>query len=244
METSSYTGSDDGNVYCLDGKTGARIWTTPTGGLVLNVLMPQELQKPSCPTIVGNTLYVGAMDGKLYCLNVADGRIVWTYTTGGPIGGSPVYKDGVIYITSTDTYLYSLNAATGSLLWRSIPLNLDVGVAGGSQFFNTGTPVIANGVVYVPGGVPFGILSPASKYQWLTNGVGPGYTAPGGANGGGLRMAAFNATTGESIWNQTMAGNSGVVWQPAYYNGQLYVVEYLQVDAMNVRRFQILDLLL
>ena len=228
-----YTGTDDGNVYCLDGNTGAKLWTTPTGGLIQYILMPQELQKRSCPTVVGNSLYVGALDGKVYCLNIADGRIQWTYTTGGPIGGSPLYNNGVIYITSTDTYLYALNSATGSLIWRSIPLNLDVGIAGGSQFFNTGTPVLANGIVYVPAGVPFGILSPASQYQWLTNGVGPGYTSPGGADGGGLRMAAFNAATGQSVWNQTMAGNSGCVWQPAYYNGQLYVVEYLQVDAMN-----------
>ncbi len=228
-----YTGTDDGNVYCLDANTGSQIWKTPTGGLVLNVLMPQELQQRSSPIIIGDSLYVGAMDGKLYCLNPSDGRVKWTYTTGGPIGGSPVYNTGVIYITSTDTYLYAINAADGTLKWKSIPLNLDAGVAGGSQFFNTGTPAVANGVVYIECGVPFGLLTPADKYRWLTNGAGPGYTAPGGANGGALRFAAFNAATGASIWNQTMVGNSGCVWMPVYKDGLLYVVEYLQVDAMN-----------
>ena len=231
-----YTGSDDGNVYCLDANTGSQIWKTPTGGLVLHVLMPQELQQRSSPIIVGDNLYVGAMDGKLYCLNPSNGQVRWTYTTQGPIGGSPVYNNGVIYITSTDTYLYAINSADGTLKWKSIPLNLDAGIAGGSQFFNTGTPAVANGVVYIECGVPFGLLTPTEKYRWLTNGVGPGYTNPGGANGGALRFAAFNAATGASIWNQTMVGNSGCVWMPVYKDGLLYVVEYLQVTAMNATK--------
>jgi len=228
-----YTGTDDGSIYCLDANTGIQLWKTGAGGLVLGILMPQELQIRSSPIIIGNSLYVGAMDGKVYCLNTADGSVKWTYATGGPIGGSPVYYNGVIYITSTDTYLYAINAASGSFIWKSIPLNLDAGVAGASQFFNTGTPAVANGIVYIECGVPFGLLTPASKYQWLTNGVGPGYTAPGGANGGALRFAAFNAATGASVWNQTMAGNSGCVWMPVYNNGLIYVTEYLQVDALN-----------
>ena len=96
------------------------------------------------------------MDGKFYCLNTADGRIQWTYNTGGPIGGSPVYSNGWIYFTSTDTYLYALDTS-GTLKWKSIPLNLDVNVGGAYSYFCTGTPVIANGVAYVPGGVTYGV---------------------------------------------------------------------------------------
>jgi outer membrane protein assembly factor BamB len=228
-----YTGSDDGKFYCLNANTGSKIWEANGGGLVENVLMPQELQSRSSPIVVGDKLYAGSMDGKVYCLNIADGSQAWTYTTDGPIGGSPTYANGVIYIASTDTYLYALDASNGALKWKSIPLNLDAGIAAKSIYFCTGTPVVANGVVYIPTGVTGAILEPAEKYRWLTNGVGPGYTAPGGGDGGGLRISAFNANTGDSIWNQTIAGNSGGVWMPTYYNGQIYFPENMRVSSMN-----------
>jgi len=235
-----YTGADDGNIYALDANTGAVIWKTSAGGLFTHYIEPQELQQRSSPIIIGSSLYVGAMDGNLYCLNIANGNVQWTYKTAGPIFGSPVYSNGAIYICSGDTYMYALNSATGTFMWKSIPLNLDVGIysatgaSGNSILFNDGTPVVVNGLVYVACGVTMGVLSPASKYQWLINGVGPGYTSPGGADGGSLRLAAFNQTTGASVWNQTLAGNSGSTWIPTYYNGQLYCVEYLQVTSRNV----------
>jgi outer membrane protein assembly factor BamB len=214
-----YTGADDGNIYCLDANSGTKIWSVSAGGLFDHILMPQELQSRSSPIIVGDLLYVGALDGKVYCLNTADGSQKWVYTTGGAVGGSPAYANGVIYITSTDTYMYALNAADGSLKWKSIPLNLDVGVNPVYSYFCTGTPVVANGVVYVPGGVTYGIV--------------PDAPFGGGAFGGGMRLAAFNANTGASIWNQTIAGNSGGVWMPTYYNGMVYFPENMRVSAIN-----------
>ena len=228
-----YTGADDGNFYCLDANTGTQLWKTPAGGLITWIIMPQMLQSRSSPIIVNGNLYAGSLDGKVYCLNPADGSVKWTYVTGGPIGGSPAYANGVIYITSTDTYLYALDASTGAFKWKSIPLNLDVyttpdkGSRWDVYFFSTATPTVANGVVYVPAGVTMGGLWPASKYAW------PGNPSPGGANGGALRLAAFNANTGASLWNQTIAGNSGGVWTPVYYKGNLYIVEFMQVTCEN-----------
>ena len=216
-----YTGADDGYIYCINATTGAQIWKTDAGGLFDEIMMPQELQSRSSPIVVGDSLYVGALDGKVYCLRTSDGNVEWTYTTGGPIGGSPVYSDGVIFIASTDTYLYALDADNGDFIWHTIGLNLDVGYGGQwpTHYFCTGTPVVAGDVVYVPAGVTYGVTD-----------VPPFY---GGAFGGGMRMAAFNATTGESIWNQTLAGNSGGVWVPTYFDGQLYIPEHMRVSAMD-----------
>jgi eukaryotic-like serine/threonine-protein kinase len=221
-----YTGADDGNFYCLDANTGALKWTRYAGGLYDHVMMPQELQSRSSPIIVFNKLYCGAMDGKFYCLNAGDGSVAWTYQTGMPIGGSPVYSNGVIYFASCDTYLYALDAGTGALRWKSIPLNLDVGINPTYKYFCTGTPVVANGTVFIPGGVTYGATTNRS-------GPGGGSGISGGAYGGGMRFAAFNATDGTSKWNQTLAGNSGGVWQACYYNGNLYVVENMRVSLMN-----------
>jgi len=217
-----YTGADDGNIYCLNATTGVEIWTTPAGGLFDEIMMPQELQSRSSPIVVGDRVYVGALDGKVYCLRTSDGNVEWTYTTGGPIGGSPVYSDGAIFIASTDTHLYALDATNGNFIWKTIPLNLDVGYGGAwpNNYFCTGTPVVADGKVFVPGGVTYGTLA------------GGGFWS-GGPWGGGMRIAAFNATTGASIWNQTLAGNSGGVWVPTYFDGQLFTPEHMRLSSMD-----------
>jgi outer membrane protein assembly factor BamB len=221
-----YTGADDGNIYCLDANTGTKIWETYAGGLFTTILMPQELQSRSSPIVVDNKLYVGALDGKVYCLRTSDGGELWTYTTGDPIGGSPAYSDGVIYIASTDTYMYALNATDGALIWKSIGINLDVIINPIYYYAITGTPVVVGDVVYIAAGATHGILEPPEKYQW-------GFWPPGGVFGGAQRMAAFNATTGALIWNQTLAGNSGSVWVPTHYDGSLYIPEHMRVSQMD-----------
>jgi outer membrane protein assembly factor BamB len=221
-----YTGADDGNIYCLDANTGTKIWEAYAGGLFKHIMMPQELQSRSSPIVVGDRLYAGALDGKVYCLDTSDGHELWTYTTGDPIGGSPAYSDGVIYIASTDTYMYALDATSGTLKWKSIGINIDVIINPIYYYAITGTPVVADGVVYIAAGATHGTLLPVEKYAW-------GPWPPGWVFGGAQRMAAFNATTGAIIWNQTLAGNSGSVWVPTYFEGSLYIPEHMRISRMD-----------
>lgn len=223
-----FTGADDGYFYCLNATTGDLIWKTPAGGHFPNLLEPLEFQVRSSPIVIGDEVYVGSLDGKVYCLRATDGFVLRTYATGGPIFGSPVYADGVIYITSTDNYLYALNAADLSLKWKSFPLNLNIGIPDRSKYFNIGTPTVADGKVFVGGGVMYGTAIPGVDYY--------PHSVPSGAWGGAIRFFAFNATTGESIWNQTLAGNTQPVWVPVYKDGKLYISEFMQVtcaDASN-----------
>jgi outer membrane protein assembly factor BamB len=213
-----YTGADDGNFYCLDAETGELIWEAYAGGLYDKIMMPQELQSRSSPIIVGSRLYAGALDGKVYCLSTSDGKKLWDYQTGDPIGGSPTYSDGVIFIVSTDTHMYALAATDGDLIWQSIGINLDVGINPTYLYACTGTPVVNDDVVYVAAGATHGVV---------------GGFFQGGVFGGGQRMAAFNATTGESIWNQTLAGNSGSVWVATYFDDALFVPEHMRLSRMN-----------
>ena len=222
-----YTGADDGYIYCIDAETGKLIWRKYAGGLITDVLFAGEWQPRSSPIVVGDRLYVGALDGKVYCLRTSDGEILWTYTTGGPIGGSPTYYNGVIYITSTDGYLYALRASDGQLLWKSFPLNLDVGIPSYSNTWCAATPVVANGILYVGGGVMYGYALPGVNY------TAQGHTIPEGANGGGIRFFAFNATNGKSIWNVSLAGNTEPWFVPVYKDGNLYITEYCYVSCMN-----------
>jgi outer membrane protein assembly factor BamB len=222
-----YTGSDDGKFYCLDAATGSKVWEHSAGGLIDNIIFPVEWQPRSSPIIVGSKLYAGSLDGKLYCLNIADGSEAWTYTTGGPIGGSPAYSNGVIYITSTDSYMYAINANTGQLVWKSFPLNPGVAIPTYCDMWCAGTPNVADGVVYVGGGSIYGTAVTGYDY------TGKNQSRPNGANGGGILLFAFDAATGDSVWNQSLAGNSQAFFIPTYYQGTLYVSEFMHVTAMN-----------
>lgn len=81
-------------------------------------------------------------DGHLYCLNAADGKLLWKYRglpkdrrdrmifgngrliSLWPARGGPVLKDGVIHFSSgiwpgTGVFLHALNAKTGAVIWSN-----------------------------------------------------------------------------------------------------------------------------
>jgi outer membrane protein assembly factor BamB len=224
-----YTGPDDGNIYCLNAETGELIWKTPVGGFFPYYLDPNEATLCSSPIVIEDRIYVGSLDGKVYCLRTTDGRVLYTYTTNGPIFGSPAYYNYTIYIASTDGWLYALSSSDLSLRWRSpFQLNMSVRPPAYCEFYNVGTPSVVNGVVYIGGGVQYGeALLSTAEYLAMNMSV------PVGANGGGIRMFAFNATTGASIWNISRAGNTQPMYIPAVWQGQIYAPEFFEVTAMN-----------
>jgi outer membrane protein assembly factor BamB len=91
------------------------------------------------PAVAKGVVYVGSLDHNVYALNASTGALLWSYTTGGPVGiSSPAVANGVVYVGSIDRNVYALNAKTGADLWS----------------YNTHTPVsssptVANGVVYI-----------------------------------------------------------------------------------------------
>jgi outer membrane protein assembly factor BamB len=157
--------------------------------------------------------------------------VQWTYATGDPIFGSPNYANGVVYIASTDGYLYAINANSGSIVWKSaFTLNLDVAAPDYCEHYNIGSPTIANGVLYIGGGVQYGNAPSTYDNAYY---AAQGQSTPSGSFGGGIRMFAFNATTGASIWNQSRAGNTQPIFYPCYVNGVIYAPEFFEVTAMS-----------
>ncbi len=62
----------------------------------------------SSPAVVGNTIYVGSEDGRLYAVDATTGEKLWDISTGGKITSSPAVADGTIYIGSDDGNLYAI----------------------------------------------------------------------------------------------------------------------------------------
>jgi len=202
-----YTGATDGNVYCLDADDGTLIWERYAGGWTDVLFEATSWQPRSSPIVIGNKLYVGALDGKVYCLSTSDGDVEWTYQTNASIGGYPAYDNGMIYIPSTDRTFYALDATTGDCIWTwDDPKSR----ADRKEYFFFGTPTVAEGKVFIGGGGRS--LRPS-----------------------GVIMVALNATTGEEVWivDTDPDGNSNQAFAATYHNGILYMSEHNGASARN-----------
>ena len=106
-----YIGSSDARVYCLNGATGAYIWSYQTGDYVV-----------SSAAIADGKVYVGSYDNTVYCLDAegnGDGTtsMIWSYTTGYHVYSSPAVADGRVYVGSKDgkVYAFGLSAPIPTL---------------------------------------------------------------------------------------------------------------------------------
>src|SRR5215831_5720311 len=109
-----YFGSGDGNVYALDGASGALRWKFHTGDVI-----------HASPALADGTLYIGSWDSYFYALDAASGRERWRFKTGEDpdinnqvgIQSSAVVADGMVYFGCRDSNLYALDAASGAKRW-------------------------------------------------------------------------------------------------------------------------------
>ena len=116
-------GAPDGNVYVLDGVTGASEHAFSTGGAVYASAALADLDGDGYLEIV-----IGSTDSNVYCFEwtglAGSTEIGWPYTTSGPVYSSAaigdVDADGKpeIVVGSNDGNVYSLDTS-GSLEWSS-----------------------------------------------------------------------------------------------------------------------------
>jgi outer membrane protein assembly factor BamB len=110
-----YIGSDDGNMYCLDGVSGSVLWKFGTGGLIR-----------CTPAIVDTLVYFESDDGNLYAVNKNSGTKIWSLEIGNHINrilpnpntsywdymqSSPCVDSGVVYVGSGDGSLYAVHSS-------------------------------------------------------------------------------------------------------------------------------------
>jgi polyvinyl alcohol dehydrogenase (cytochrome) len=169
-------------------------------------------------TVADGKVFVPDWGGKLWAINAATGKAVWsnTITSYDGIPGdvsrtSPAYYDGEIVIgTGAQTisamdgaYVVGIDAQTGKMLWRTE-------VSSNPAAVITSSPTVDDGVVYV---------GTSSKDEDLT-------TTPTFRGS----MMALSATTGKVLWQTYIVPKGytgGAVWgsQPVvdHQTGMLYI---------------------
>jgi len=124
-----YATGEWSRVYALDAKTGKPIWT-------YDPYVPGAKGRDACCDVVNRgiaawegRLYLGALDGRLICIDAATGKPLWekqTTDTSRPytITGAPRIVKGKVIIGNGGAefgvrgYFSAYDAASGEMLWR------------------------------------------------------------------------------------------------------------------------------
>ncbi|HZU37392.1 MAG TPA: PQQ-binding-like beta-propeller repeat protein, partial [Gemmataceae bacterium] len=117
-------------VWALSERNGKELWVTPLAP-ARRQRMPQGREGPGCtPTVDGDRLYVLGLGGKLACLRVRDGKILWHKDLVRDFGGrppvwsyreSPLVDGDKVVVTpgGRQATLVALNKKTGAVIWKS-----------------------------------------------------------------------------------------------------------------------------
>jgi outer membrane protein assembly factor BamB len=124
--SASYTWYKSTNIYVENGYPKA-VWRYQAGGTI-----------QSSPAVDDQRVYFGALDGKVYCLNLFTGEKLWDVQTGSEVVSSPAVEGNLVVIGSCDSTLYALDVTDGSEEWSF--------KAGGTIMSH---PTIVDSVVYV-----------------------------------------------------------------------------------------------
>ena len=110
--------SYDGNLYCLDRKTGSEIWSIKDGSA-------------KSAKIAGDTVYFSSNEGILYSININSGDIKWSTKLKKGIPTSPVVIGDYLVVGSSERGVMFFNKENGRY----------------SGEFNSGTGIFADPVV-------------------------------------------------------------------------------------------------
>ena len=179
----------------------------------------------SSPLLLGNRLYVGDWDGRVWALDARSGRTIWSRRPArGPIKGAIASAGGRLYVGSYDGHLYCLGAQKGGLVWKA---KAQRRLYGRSRFYST--PAVAYGRVYIGStdGKVYSYGATTGKLRWSYGTGGYVYSSPAVWNG--LVFAgsysswfyAFDAATGDVRWkfraNGEISGSPTVIGSVVYF---------------------------
>ena len=129
-----FVGAYDGHVYCLS-SSGAVIWR---GSAQPRLFGGSDFY--STPAVAYGRVFIGSTDGKVYAFGAADGRRLWSHSTGGYVYASPaIWRQRVLAGSYSGTF-YAFDAGTGEVRWKfhaGGPISGSSAVVGDVVYFAT-----------------------------------------------------------------------------------------------------------
>lgn len=162
----------------------------------------------------GTAVYVTTAFGELTALDAATGETLWVQELDAAATGAPMVSGGVVHVVTRNALGWAIDAATGRILWQILGAPSDSGIAGGPS------PALAGPLVVFPmsSGQLIAAVSGPGTQAWAASVAGQrprrafsrisdisadpvvvGDTVYAGNHSG--RVAAFDATTGQTRWS-------------------------------------------
>ena len=179
------------------------------------------------PLVIDGIMYFTSAWSKVFALNAATGKLLWSYDPQVPgewainaccdvVNRGVAAWDGKIFFGTLDGRLIALNAATGKKVWETLTIDRD------SRFTITGAPRVAQGKVVIGnGGAEFGVRGYVSAYDAETGHlVWRFFTVPGDPSRPfeNPAMAKAAQTWSGKWWT---LGGGGTVWNALSYDPDL-----------------------
>ena len=175
------------------------------------VVWRRSIASESTPVVVGDRVYLGAWDHRVYALAVKTGKVIWSTETDGEIDGSPAYAGGAIYAGNNAGSVYALTAKTGAVRW----VGRSFSALFRSREYFYATPAVAYGRVFAPNtdGTVYAFGASTGHLLWARRVGSYVYTAPAvwqqkvyvGTYDG--KFAALDAATGNVRWEVEAAAS-------------------------------------
>jgi outer membrane protein assembly factor BamB len=118
IESSPTVAGADWPTYRQDGSRSGH--TTTTVPATLQQQWQTKLSTHASPPVIAKgRVFVADVDAHAVCaMNATDGKVQWTYTTGGRVDSPPTYYQRRLLFGSHDGWVYCLRATDGALIWR------------------------------------------------------------------------------------------------------------------------------
>ncbi len=207
----AYIGNAKGTIRALSMRFGTVLWRhdTPDGKMA------------SSPAVVGGELVYHGMNGAVYVLDRATGRLRWHYWVGSPIESSPVVRHGIDYFGAWNGRVYALDLHHRRLRWsRSFGAKI------------TSSAALAGGRLFIGdyGGRVWALDPRSGRTRWVRGVNGRVYGTPAVLHGRvfvpsstGGSLTAFS-THGRYLWR--INTGSYVYSSPAAWGGRVFFGSY------------------
>ncbi len=112
--------------------------------------------------VVGDTVYVGCSDGRLYAVEARTGKERWRYQAEEDLSTRPAVADGLVVVASLQDSLFAVDARTGAWKWHH---RRDT--RSGLTIFGAASARVGGGAVYAAYSDGFvAALEPDGKPRW------------------------------------------------------------------------------